>query len=241
MEGIKCKRCGGTKSAEAYSLDRGRVRQPCKECRAEAERLRRAANAQREVVDVPEFKWCAGCERVHPSDAFARDSNSSDGLQSACRVCQRKRTRKRTTALKRVRHHIIQIVVVNQQNWECPGCGRSPALNRERYGRTRIEWDSNWRVFDSFYASLVVGWIHKDDWTKEPGLHAHQIAGVVQPTLTASSLAEEFFSYADRSVANAEIKERCKELVGICLGCHGKFLRDAGVLQAKQRNNPKRY
>jgi cytochrome c553 len=59
---------------------------------------------------------------------------------------------------------------------------------------------------------------------------------VVHPTLTATALAKWYLAQPDKDVAAQELRERCEEMVGICIQCHGRFLDAAGVNFEKNKN-----
>jgi hypothetical protein len=230
MTRITCRDCGETKSDDDYSKTRDKPRQPCKACRAQQERTRRLENKLRTLITVPEAKWCNGCERLLTVDAFAVDKSTASGLQSACRACQRQRVQKRDQRIKRIRNGILEYIVCQLQNGECPGCGKGRNVFTERIGKRRIEWVSQYRATDNWYASLIIGWVRKEEFMRDPRNHPKRIAGVVHASETATSLTNWYLKQPQTDTLRAELHERCKELTAVCDRCYGNFLRAAGVL-----------
>lgn len=89
-EKVKCKVCKLDKEhSEYYKYNRGKVpkvRQPCKECSREAEKIKREKYKLSDKK-IPEKKICNSCNIEKPSKEFHKRGDTPTGLRDKCKEC----------------------------------------------------------------------------------------------------------------------------------------------------------
>ena len=90
METLKCNKCEVDKDVSEYYKDnRGKVsklRQPCKQCNREAEKIKRERYKVQEKK-IPEKKTCTSCCIEKPSECFHKRGDTPTGLRDKCKDC----------------------------------------------------------------------------------------------------------------------------------------------------------
>ena len=218
-----CSKCGETKPLDDFR--KGRV---CRDCENKANRERDAKRRAAPKDPPAAQKECRhqGHQgpRLLPKGEFGRDSSKKDGLRSYCRTCISKHHNQNQR--QRRAYELMSIQISMSQADDCFACHRM--LKRNNYAVSK------------FYAGLIRAWAEywRGERPQPRASTAPQSVVAIVPYRTLSDEIDWLDQQADRTAAQGEFIERCKDLRFVCGRCWSKWHVAAGVELVGLRKKP---